>query len=42
MKVIGLASTYGADTLAGADAVVEGFRQVRVSLNGTGKLAVEV
>ena len=42
MKVIGLASTYGAEKLHEADAVVEGFARLRVSANGTGKLVVEV
>lgn len=42
MKVIGLASTYGAENLGEADAVVRGFSGMRVSLNGTGKLVVEI
>lgn len=42
MKVIGLASTYGAENLREADAVVRGFSGMRVSLNGTGKLVVEI
>jgi sugar-phosphatase len=42
MKVIGMASTYEAEKLAGADAVVKAFSGIRVSSNGTGKLMVEV
>ena len=42
MKVVGLASTYAADTLGEADAVVGGLARIRVSSNGTGKLEVEV
>ena len=42
MKVIGIASTYGAEKLREADAVVRGFSGLRVSSNGTGKLLVEV
>jgi mannitol-1-/sugar-/sorbitol-6-phosphatase len=42
MKVIGMASTYGADRLREADAVVGAFSGFGVSLNGTGRLVVEV
>lgn len=42
MKVIGIASTYGVEKLRGADAVVRAFSGIQVSLNGTGKLTVEV
>src|SRR5215472_12577487 len=42
MKVIGLASTYGADKLGEADAVLRAISGLQVSLNGTGKLVVEV
>lgn len=42
MKVIGLASTYGTENLREADVVVRGFSGMRVSLNGTGKLVVEI
>lgn len=42
MKVIGMASTYGAEKLREADAVVRGFAGLRVSLNGTGRLNVDV
>jgi len=40
MKVIGLATTFPAELLA-ADAVAEGLRQIRVSVQG-GQLTVEV
>ena len=42
MKVIGIASTYGVEKLREADAVVRAFSGIQVSLNGTGKLTVEV
>jgi sugar-phosphatase len=42
MKVIGMASTYGADKLREADAVVSAFSGMWVSSNGTGKLTVGV
>jgi mannitol-1-/sugar-/sorbitol-6-phosphatase len=42
LRVIGLASTYAADRLREADAVVRGFVEIRVSLNGTGKLALTI
>src|SRR5262252_10611565 len=42
MKVIGLASTYGVGKLADADAVAQGLAGVRVTMNGTGRLLVEV
>jgi sugar-phosphatase len=42
MKVIGMASTYAAEKLREADAVVPGFTRLRVSANGTGKMVVEV
>jgi mannitol-1-/sugar-/sorbitol-6-phosphatase len=41
MKVIGLASTYSAEKLTQADAVVGKLGLLRVSLNGTGKLILE-
>ena len=41
LRVIGLASTYGAGKLAEADAVVEKLARVHISANGTGKLSVE-
>lgn len=40
MKVIGMASTYGAESLAGADAVVQTLGRIQVSSNGTGTLLV--
>ena len=42
MKVIGMASTYRAERLREADAVVGAFSGLRVSWNGTGRLVVEV
>jgi mannitol-1-/sugar-/sorbitol-6-phosphatase len=42
MNVIGMASTYGADKLREANAVVRGLGAIRVSVNGTGKLALTI
>jgi len=42
MKVIGMASTYRAEELRQADAVVGRLGQIEVTWNGAGKLAVEV
>jgi sugar-phosphatase len=42
MKVIGLTSTYAAAMLGEADAVVSKLAQIRVGLDGTGKLEVNV
>ena len=42
MRVIGMASTYNAATLAEADAVVQFFARIQVTSNGTGKLLVEI
>lgn len=42
MKVIGLASTYGAEKLTGADTVALSFSGIKFSLNGTGSLLFEV
>jgi mannitol-1-/sugar-/sorbitol-6-phosphatase len=42
MKVVGITSTYGADALAHADAVIEKLAAIHVALNGAGKLRVEV
>jgi len=42
MKVIGMASTYAASKLAEANAVIKGFGRIQVSMNGTGKLSVNV
>jgi len=42
MKVIGLASTYGAEKLAEADVVVEKLQRIQISSNGVGSLAVVI
>jgi len=42
MKVIGLTSTYTADALKHANAVIEKLEQIRVTSNGGGTLDVEV
>jgi sugar-phosphatase len=42
LKVIGLASTYREGKLVEADAVVEKLARVHISVNGTGRLSVEV
>jgi mannitol-1-/sugar-/sorbitol-6-phosphatase len=42
MKVIGLASTYAAERLVEADAVVQGLAGIRVSANGTGTLVLNL
>jgi mannitol-1-/sugar-/sorbitol-6-phosphatase len=42
MKVIGMASTYRADALVHADAVIRKLGQIQVTWNGAGKLGVEV
>ena len=42
MRVLGMASTYGAEKLANADAVVRAFSRIRVSANGSGKLRLEI
>jgi mannitol-1-/sugar-/sorbitol-6-phosphatase len=42
MKVIGMASTYRADALVRADAVIRKLGQIQVTWNGAGKLGVEV
>ena len=42
MKVIGITSTYRAEALTQADAVIARLAQVQVPLNGTGKLVVNV
>ncbi len=41
-KVLGIASTYGVDALAQANAVIRKLGQMQVSLNGAGRLGVEV
>jgi mannitol-1-/sugar-/sorbitol-6-phosphatase len=40
MKIIGLASTYAAEKLSAADAVVRAFSSIQVSSNGSGTLVV--
>jgi mannitol-1-/sugar-/sorbitol-6-phosphatase len=42
MKVIGITSTYKADALSNADAVIGRFAQIQVTSNGAGKLTIEV
>jgi sugar-phosphatase len=42
MKVIGITSTYRADALEHADAVIGKLGQIRVALDGAGKLGVEI
>lgn len=42
MKVIGMASTYGADRLGHANAVVGKLGQIQIASNGAGKLGVEI
>jgi sugar-phosphatase len=42
MKVIGIASTYAADALGLADAVIGKLGQILVLSNGAGKLGVEI
>jgi len=42
MKVIGIASTYAADALTQADAVIGKLGQIQVTSNGAGKLVVNV
>lgn len=42
MKVIGMASTYGAASLAEADAIVLTLARIQVTSNGTGKLVVKI
>jgi hypothetical protein len=42
MKVVGITSTYPADALAHADAVIGKLGAIHVSVNGAGKLGVEV
>jgi mannitol-1-/sugar-/sorbitol-6-phosphatase len=42
MKVLGITSTYAADVLRHADAVIGKLGQIRVTPNGAGKLGVEV
>lgn len=42
MKVIGITSTYAADALVQADAVIARLAQIQVKSNGAGKLGVEI
>jgi hypothetical protein len=42
MKVIGMASTYAAEKLAAADAVVQKLERIQVTWNGAGKLVIEI
>jgi mannitol-1-/sugar-/sorbitol-6-phosphatase len=42
MKVVGITSTYGADALTNADAVIGKLGAIHVAVNGAGKLAVEI
>ena len=42
MKVLGITTTYAADALSQADAVIGKLGQIRVTSNGTSKLGVEV
>lgn len=42
MKVIGMASTYGVEKLAGADAVVKKLAGIQISANGAGKLLIKI
>lgn len=42
MKVIGITSTYEAEKLEAADAVIGRLAAIRVALNGTGKLVIDI
>ena len=42
MKVIGITSTYAADALGHADAVIGKLAQIQVTSNGEGKLEIEL
>jgi mannitol-1-/sugar-/sorbitol-6-phosphatase len=42
MKVIGITSTYAADALQHADAVIGKLGQIQVTSNGAGKLRVKI
>lgn len=41
MKVVGMASTYAADKLGEANAIVESLSRIKVTSNGTGNLLIE-
>lgn len=42
MKVVGIASTYAADALGRADAVIGKLAEIQITSNGAGKLGVEI
>jgi sugar-phosphatase len=42
MKVVGITSTYAAEAMAHADAVIGKLASIHVALNGTGKLTVSI
>jgi hypothetical protein len=42
MKVVGITSTYAANALSHADAVVEKLAAIHITLNGAGNLAVNI
>ncbi len=42
MKVVGITSTYAADALSHADAVIGRLAQIQVTSNGAGRLAIDV
>ncbi len=42
MKVVGISSTYAADALEHAHAVIARLEQIHVTSNGAGKLGIEV
>ena len=42
MKVVGIMSTYKADALVAADAVIGKLAQLRIASNGQGRLAVDL
>ena len=42
MKVVGITSTYAAEALAHADAVIEKLATIHITANGAGKLAVNI
>ncbi len=41
-KIVGLMSTYAAEALQQADAVIGKFGQIQVTRNGMGTLAIEI
>ena len=42
MKVIGITSTYPAEALTQADAVIARLEQIRITSNGAGKLGIQI